>query len=196
MAGGGGRIAIKLTDADADFSGVDVSRIFASGRSNTGTGYIEHLSSAGTVYLKTGAEAEKAGTLYLHNDTSDSNYYSAGNTNTTELVSLGYGGDDAADMKKVKLVVDGYARAAVNTDVAFASLDVADANSYVDFEGHVLTVKKAYINGTKLPAGEYTIPAADDNGVGVHATYSALYNSSTTAATLLIRPDGLRLSLR
>lgn len=61
--GGGGRVAVWLTDPDADFSRCDVSRITAFG------GALNKVirSAAGTVYLKTGAQSEDGGTLVIAN---------------------------------------------------------------------------------------------------------------------------------
>ena len=61
--GGGGRVAVWLTDPDADFSQCDVTRIAAFG------GDLKQVirSAAGTVYLKTGAQAEDEGTLVIAN---------------------------------------------------------------------------------------------------------------------------------
>ena len=58
---GGGRVAVWLTDPAADFS--DFSGIFSAWGSGNGN----YLGGAGTVYLKTGAQAADEGTLIIEN---------------------------------------------------------------------------------------------------------------------------------
>ena len=165
--GGGGRIAIHLTNPDATF-GAFTGRISASGR-YAGDSAASHSSSAGTVYLKTGSESEKAGTVVIKNRKDNAQYYGVFNTNTTEIVSLGYGGDSVADYKNVKLEVRDYGFAAVNTDVGAKSLTLATADARLDLEGHTLTVKSAKLMDKVLAAGTY---AAGDAALGDFVTDS------------------------
>ena len=95
-------------------------------------------SSAGTIYLQTAADGEKGGTVYIK--MSDGNRY-ANNSNTTEMVSLGYGGDNVKDYKKVNYVVSDYGRAAVNTNILAASVKITDIHSCLDLEGNTLRIK-------------------------------------------------------
>jgi hypothetical protein len=64
----------------------------------------------------------------------------AGNTNTTELVSLGYGSDNLEDYRTVRYVISDYGRGAVNADFKAASVTIKDLNSILDLEGHILMV--------------------------------------------------------
>jgi hypothetical protein len=57
------------------------------------------------------------------------------------MVSLGYGGDDALDYKRVSYVVSDYGRAAVNTNFTAKTVTIADTDSGIDLEGHELTVR-------------------------------------------------------
>lgn len=157
MSGPGGRIAVKLTKPGADFSGF-TGLIRATGRSRGSHGGAQ--GSAGTVYLKTGDEADFAGTLRIACPKYDSNDNWNNKTSTTELVSLGYGGDDVADYKKVKVEVRDYGFAAVNTDVTVKSVTLATADAKLDLEGNTLTVDKFeyFANDAinNLAAGEYS----------------------------------------
>ena len=136
VRGSGGRIAVKLTSAGADFSNF-TGTISASGRARS-AGSIND-SSAGTVYLQTAAEGDKRGTVRIA--MSAGNRY-AGNTNTTEMVSLGYGGDAVADYKFVSYVISDFGHAAVNTNFQAAAVTIADADSSIDLEGNTLKVRE------------------------------------------------------
>ena len=133
--GSGGRIAVKLTSPSADFSDFS-GAISASGRALGSGGTAD--SSAGTVYLQTAADGDKGGTIRIAMSAGNQ---AAGNTNTTEMVSLGYGGDAVADYKRVSYVVSDYGHAAVNTDFQTQTVTIADATSSIDLEGHELTVR-------------------------------------------------------
>lgn len=165
VRGSAGRIAVKLTASGADFSNF-TGLISASGRTR-GEGSI-YDSSAGTVYLQTAADGEKGGTVHIA--MSEGNR-AAGNPSTTEMVSLGYGGDEIADYKKVKYVVRDYGRAAVNADLKAASVEIAGENSILDLEGHTLIVKSAKVNGVKLAPGKYTASSAVAIGEGTLGDY-------------------------
>ncbi len=66
--GGGGRIAIWLTGSGADFSNFNIDNITAyGGKYNNGT----CKGGAGTIYLKTGDQADNEGTLIVRNLTTD-----------------------------------------------------------------------------------------------------------------------------
>lgn len=164
--GGGGRVAVKLTEPNADFTGF-AGRISASGRANAGN---ECDSSSGTVYLQTGNEADGEGTVRIAYRLATT-YYHAGNTNTTEMVSLGYGGDDLAAYEKAKYEIADYGYAAANADCKVASVTLADDTAKLDLEGHTLKLEQFIYpdhsgNGfARLPSGEYT--AADLAALGI-----------------------------
>ena len=190
--GGGGRIAIKLTASGADFSHFAVSNVFASGRTYGNTANEKTTSSAGTVYLQTAAEGDKCGTVYIAMSAGNR---LAGNTNTTEMASLGYGGDAVADYKKVKYVVRDYGRAAVNADMKADSIEIVDANSSLDLEGHTLTVKSAKVNGVKLSPGTYD--AGSDFAIGEGTLADYLVDTAEGAGgELIVKGGGFQFILR
>ena len=65
--GGGGRVAVWLTGAGADFSNFDTAKITANGARKSNDAKNPVTSGCGTVYLKTGEEAENEGTLVISN---------------------------------------------------------------------------------------------------------------------------------
>ena len=160
--GTGGRVAVKLTEKGADFSGY-TGEISASGRTQGNTTRPERDGSAGTVYLQTGDERDKGGTMRIW---MTSGNRSPLNQNTTDIVSTGLAGsdiatgDDVVDYKSVKLEVSNYGRALVNVDdLKLSSVVVTTADAVLDLNGKTLTVKKAVLGDTKLKPGTYA--AAD-----------------------------------
>ena len=117
----------------------------------------------------------------------------ANNTNTTEMVSLGYGGDAIADYRKVKYVVRDYGRAAVNANMKAASIEIADANSSLDLEGHTLTVNSAKVNGVKLATGTYTAKSTVVIGEGSLGNYLV---DTATGGALVVTGGGFSLIVR
>lgn len=192
--GGGGRIAVRLTQTGATFDGF-TGTIVASGRHSTDT--TQHASSsAGTVYLQTAAEAEKAGTVRIANLVANT-YYSVGNTNTTEMVSLGYGGDAVADYKKVKYVVRDYGRAAVNANLQATSVMLADETAYLDLEGHTLTVKEfMYATKTEDQVTVHKLAAGTYSFSQLSGLSSILDSSAGQTGQLVVAGNGLRLIVR
>ena len=186
--GSGGRIAVKLTSANADFSNFS-GTISASGRARDGN---SADTSAGTVYLQTAEEGDKCGTVYISMSAGNR---LAGNTNTTEMVSLGYGGDAIADYKKVKYVVRDYGRAAVNVDMKAASIEIADENSSLDLEGHTLTVKSATVNGVRLSPGTYDAGSTVAIGEGTLADY-LVDTAEGAGGELVVKGIGFQLTVR
>ena len=188
MSGSGGRVAVKLTGAGADFS--DFSGVIsASGRKEGG----QNRGSAGTIYLRKGSEGAKAGVVKIE---MASGWGLASSSNTTEFVSLGYDGDEVTDLKRVRFEIANHARGAVNANLKIAGLTLADDTAAVDFEGHDLTAKSVVVNGGKLAPGTYTIPARTESGVGVHPVYGAFYNSGDRDSVLTIGGSGLFLMVR
>ena len=186
-SGGGGRVAIRLTRSGASFADF-TGTIVASGRYSQDVANASHSSSAGSVYLETAADGEKGGVIRIAQGL---NYaQNALNTNTTEIVSLGYGGDNVADYKNVKLEVRDYGFAAVNTDVTMKSVTLATADAKLDLEGHTLTVKSAKLMDKVLAAGTY---AAGDAALGDFVT------DSVGGGSLVVQGgtrSGLKLILR
>ena len=100
-SGGGGRVAIHLTGAGQDFSGFTNS-ITAYG------GYTEDKKSrtgnCGTVFLKTGDQAETEGTLIVDNDGSTPSIFSGGTPPYTEI------GSKVTDTEVGTVIIRGKAR--------------------------------------------------------------------------------------
>ena len=149
FSGPGGRIAVRLTASGADFTAF-TGRIEAGGGSWRKGGAIDPTpdASAGTVYLETAADGDKGGIVRIAMDPVNAKYIkdrikgnSPANTNTTEMVSLGYGGDDIKAYKKVRYIIENYGRAAVNTDFRAQSVTLADGTAALDLEGHTLTLR-------------------------------------------------------
>ncbi len=188
--GPGGRIALKLTGPGKDFSNFK-GTISASGRA-TSPGSVDDCS-AGTVYLQTAADGDKGGTVIIA--MSVGNRY-AGNTNTTEMASLGYGGDAVADYKKVKYVVSDYGHAAANVDMMVESVTIADENSGLDLEGHALKTKAFRYPKTggglaKLSPGTYT--AAQLRGKEIACVVDT---SDGASGSLVVTGGGFHLRVR
>ena len=190
-SGGGGRVAVRLTKSGATFDDF-TGRIIASGRYSQNAAYASHSSSAGSVYLETAADGEKGGVIRIAQGL---NYaQNVLNTNTTELVSLGYGGDDVADYKKVKVEVRDYGFAAVNTDVKVKSVTLATADAKLDLEGNTLTAdtfRYPDADGKlkKLKPGTYTLDQLKTLGI-------ERVCDSVGGGRLVIRGTGMVLLVR
>ena len=149
ICGPGGRIAIKLRDEGADFSAFK-GAISASGRVN-GSDY-SNASSAGTVFMKTGDDRENGGTIRIAMSTGN---WNINNPSSTEILSLGFGGDTADEYKELGLEITDFGFGAVNADLDMSWAKFVGRNSRLDLEGHTLTVYRAWINGSKVPVGTY-----------------------------------------
>lgn len=148
FSGPGGRIAVRLTASGADFTAF-TGRIEAGGGSWRKGGAIDPTpdASAGTVYLEAAGDGDKRGTIRIAMDPRNAKFIqdrikgnSPANTNTTEMVSLGYGGDRIRDYKHVRYEISDYGRAAVNADFKAYSVELADDTAFLDLEGNTLTV--------------------------------------------------------
>jgi len=156
--GAGGRIAVRVTGEEVGTNGVwttFAARGSATNQVNT-TNARNQNTSAGTIYLQGKSDGEKGGTIYVKNQAS----YDTSNVAT--WLPAGTLGDDAKDFAKSKLVIADRGVVAVGTNnLAFASISIAE-NSKIDLNGKIVKVKKAYLNGVSLGAGEYT---ADNSAV-------------------------------
>lgn len=156
--GVGGRIAVRVTGEDVGTTGVwtkFAARGCATNQVAT-TNERNQNSSAGTIYLQGKSDGEKGGTIYVKNQAS----YDTSNVAT--WIPAATRGDGAKDFAKAKLVIADRGVVAVGTNrLAVASVSIA-TNSTVNLAGNVLTVRKAYLNGVSLGAGEYT---ADNSAV-------------------------------
>lgn len=161
--GPGGRIAVRTTGEEIGTTGV-WAKFAAMGCStnqlvNNGKPYAganNQNTSAGTIYLQGKSDGEKGGTIYVKNQAS----YDTSNVAT--WIPAATRGDGAKDFAKAKLVIADRGVVAVGTNnLAFASISIAE-NSKIDLNGKIVKVKKAYLDGGSLSAGEYT---ADNSAV-------------------------------
>ena len=202
-SGPGGRVAVRLTAPGADFSGFAGS--FEAGGGSWWKGGTNAVcdASAGTVYLKTADDGENGGIIRIAMDPVNAGYIksriksnSPANTNTTEMVSLGYGGDSLKDYKNARYEIANYGRAAVNVDFRAQSVTLADATAFLDLEGHTLMLRDfcwvtdpgAVTN--KLKSGTYSAAALAGLGAPVEDS------SSDGGGRLVIRRGNFVLKLR
>ena len=195
--GGGGRIAIRLTDKDATFDAFE-GQVVASGRYST-DGNPGGSGSAGTVYLQTAAEGEGRGTIRIANLNADG-YGNAKNPNTTEMASLGYGGDEIVSYKRAKYSLGYCGRAAVNADLQAASVELTETTAALDLEGHKLKVAK--LTGVssegaaiKVKPGTYTAAQLTALGLAVIDS-SADENGENATGSVEVSGGGLLIVIR
>jgi hypothetical protein len=183
-SGGGGRIAVRLTNSD--FAAGFETNFFARGatvvKNNASS---DKSSSAGTVYLQGKSDREKGGTIYVRNDKN------ALNTNTYTPIPAGVtkGGvspDSAADFKKAALVVGDCGRVKFFDELRLRSVEV-ELGSELDLNGMTLTVNSATLGSVKLAPGTY---AVDDDALEGFITDSA------TGGSLVVKGGGFMLHVR
>ena len=117
--GSGGRVAVWLTDPEAVFGDFE-DRIHAwGGRTKGSTVAASYGSGAGTVYLKTGAQADNGGTLVIASDGSGNCAYD------TEIAAGGLDGmtTDVTDTDVGTVIVKGGARLLVTNATLTVSGD-------------------------------------------------------------------------
>lgn len=154
---GGGRVAVRLTDASAVFSDSWIGNITAKGYSKVGSvpkGMVDdnlRYSSAGSVYLQTAAESEKCGTIVIRNDGV------AENTAWTSLPAAAET-DAVEDFKKASLSLLDCGKVRLYDTLKMVNLTLA-ADSRLDLNGNTLTVKRAKFGDARVSPGVY---AADD----------------------------------
>ena len=156
-AGGGGRVAVRLTGAGEIFSNSWVSKINAKGYYSSKI-TAAFSSSAGSVYLQTGSQSEGAGTIIIRN-TGDA----ANNVAVTELPSLKGGGEED-DFRKASLSVEAAARVQLFADLRMAELIMATGTA-LDLNGHAYTVQAARVAGEKVAPGTYTAAQMQASGL-------------------------------
>ena len=205
--GPGGRIAIRLSAPGADFSAFTGSIEAGGGSWWKGGTNVLHDASAGTVYLETAADGDKCGIIRIAMDPLNIDYILGNqdkktlhdNTNTTEMVSLGYGGDDPRDYKHVRYEIADYGRAAVNADVKVCSVLLSDNTAALDLEGHELTVKEFYwVSGAgagtttnHLRSGKYSAARLSELGIS-----SVEDSSPEKSGKIVVNRGKLTLTIR
>ena len=119
---GGGRVSVRLTDANATFSGYWTSNILARGVAwNAGNGTRLHHSTAGTVYLQDGKQKEGAGTVRIFQNNRTVNWTTVCTNDFTAFPSTRHGGEDD-DLRRVALEIGGGAHAFVAKDAKIESI--------------------------------------------------------------------------
>ena len=183
---GGGRISVRLTDANAVFSDYWTTNILAHGVAwNAGDGTRLHHSTAGTVYLQDGKQKEGEGTVRIFQNNRTVNWTTVCTNDFSAFPSTRHGGEND-DMRKVSLEIGGGAHAFVAADARVAALSVAE-HSTLNLNGKTLTVKSAKVNGVKLSPGTYTAASLADYLVDT---------AEGTVGKLVVTGGGFRLSLR
>ncbi len=149
-ASGGGRVAVRLTDPSAEFSDHWKSAINAKGcYTSASTLLAAYSSSAGTVYLQSGGEAEAAGTIIVRNDNDSRN-----NVAFTPVPSRRHGGEaDAFD--KASFAFEDYARVKLHESFKAESLSM-ESGTALDLAGMALTLRSMQAGGENVPAGTYS----------------------------------------
>ena len=151
-ASGGGRVAVRLTGAGADFTPEWISKITARGVASNVGDKQANSSSAGSVYLQSAAQGEKCGSIIIRND---------GTTANDAWTSLpGKDGVDAvADFKNASLSLLDCGKVRLYDTVQMSKLTLA-ADCKLDLNGNTLTVSSAKLGDTTLAAGTYAAGAA------------------------------------
>ena len=173
-AGGGGRVAVRLTGAGETFSDAWVSKINAKGYYSSKI-TASFSSSAGSVYLQDGRQAEGAGTIIIRN-TGDT----ANNVAVTELPSLKAGGEED-NFRRASLSIEAAARVQLFADVKMSALEMADGTA-LDLNGHAYTVRTAHVAGKKVAPGTYT--AAQMQALGFDGVIDAADGAGGTLSVL------------
>ena len=161
-ASGGGRVAVRLTGAGADFTPEWISKITAMGVASNVGDKQANSSSAGSVYLQSAAQGEKCGSIIIRND---------GTTANDAWTSLpGKDGVDAvADFKNASLSLLDCGKVRLYDTVQMSKLTLA-ADCKIDLNGNTLTVSSAKLGENVLAAGTY---AAGATALGDFVTDSA-----------------------
>ena len=192
--GGGGRIAVRLTEGD--FTSFGTSKITAMGwySNHNIAGDFDKTplaSSAGTVYLQAAGEPEKGGTIIVRNHgTVESDSWA----HTYTWLPAGTRGDAAADFRQSKLVLDGAAWMALGASLRATSIDVA-AGSALDLYGATLVVDRAKIGGVRLSPGTYAAGSTVVIGEGTLADY-LVDTADGAGGSLVVSGGGFALIVR
>ena len=195
VAGGGGRIAIRLTGQDvgtdgffapnADYGGY--ARISAAGAGVYSsmaplTVARERTSSAGTVYVQGRSDAEGAGRIVIANN----NTYSTSNTTAYTSIPAAALGDAPAAFARAAMEVCARSKVRLTADLAMRKLTLANS-SELDLAGRRLEVNRATVDGVRLAHGAH---AAGEPELGVCVSDSA------GGGVLFVRPEGTMLFVR
>lgn len=153
--GGGGRIAVRLTDPGATIPDTIAISAYGYHGNLLNQAPNDYSSSPGSIYLQPAGTPEGRGTLLIKGNGD------ATITATTPIVAY-VDGDSAELFKQVPLVVGGSAIAEVSAPtLQLASLDVEEG-SKIDLCGNTLAVRYASFGGHKLAPGSYHAAELDE----------------------------------
>ena len=180
---GGGRIAVRLTGAGATVSDAWLAKINATGFYSSKV-LADHSSSAGSIYLQTGRQAEGTGTILVRN-TGDT----ANDIAFTPIPSTKAGGENDS-FKKASLRLEAAARVKLFADLRMEEL-FATAGTALDLNGNVYAVKTAHVDGLNVGPGTYTAAQLQARG------FAGLVDTADGAGgTLVVHGSGTILILR
>ena len=135
-------------------------------------------SSAGSIYLQDGTQAEGAGKIIIRNTGDTDN-----NVAVTELPSLKAGGEND-DFRKASLSLEAAARVQLHAKLRMAALEMASGTVF-DLNGKVIFVKRAKVGGAHLMPGTYTPAKLDGYLV-----------DSASGGELVVTGGGFSISVR
>ena len=174
-AGGGGRVAILLSGAGADF-GSWTGTNSAYGGVETGGTLLS--GAAGTVYRQPAGVAAGAGTVLVNNRTTPTN------TTYTPLPAFS---NSLENISQSVWVSTNYARLVLTASTNIASLTL-NANGFLELRGCALTVKALSVTNKVYKSGTYgplytSISVLTDSGSGG----KVIVNAGMQGTTLLFR---------
>lgn len=185
---GGGRVSVRLTDANATFSDYWTSNILARGVAwNAGNGTRLHHSTAGTVYLQDGKQKEGAGMVRIFQNNATVNWTTVCTNDFTAFPSTRHGGEDD-DLRRVALEIGGGAHAFVAKDAKIESIKMYE-HSTINLFGRSLTVKRAKLGEKRLAPGRYVASSSAVAGFVVDTAEGA-------GGTLVVTGGGFSISIR
>lgn len=145
-AGGGGRVAVRLTGPNATFS-TWAGFFSATGKNGSGGTTLVNRSSAGTIFLAESGLKSGAGTVIVDNGTIDINSsYTAlpAKLNPTEVLS------------RTRWETHNKARIGLTTSSTVESITL-QPNGFLELGGFTLTTGRLRASGVSFPVGTYTV---------------------------------------
>jgi len=149
-SGGGGRVALVLTQPNADFN--SFAGIASALGGNNQNGY-DTGSGAGTVYRQSGSDSQGCGTVSV------SNLAWSFNTSVSNLTCLPVtGGTMVENLTGTSWRVEGNGKLGISANNGvIRGLTLAGANGLLDLSSNVLvTLSNLVVNGANFPAGGYS----------------------------------------
>ena len=183
-SGGGGRVAVRLTQPGATFEAFGMGDIRALGTSFTTLSSSNMMSSAGTVYLQTKSDAEGAGLVIVRNDNIKTNTFAA---TWFPSVSSGGGSDVFA---KASLSIEDCAVVRLSTNAVVLSTLRMSTNTLLNLNGGVMTVRRMTAGGAPVGRGTYT------SGSSLFTSGYLLDTSAGVTGALIVLGEPSLISIR